>query len=286
MEGEPTSELIRAQLRRLRTKAGLSQEEFGKLVHFSNSQVSAIELGQRPFDRFFLKRADEVLDSGGLLTSLLRMAERDGQPNWLLSWLDAVQQAQQLRCYQPSLVHGMIQTENYARAIIRTDALLGDEELERRVSARMDRQSILFNADPPLYVAVIEEAALRRADESFRGIMMEQIAHLIECAQRPNIHIHLIPATVPMHVGLAGPFSLARGRDGGWVGSQETQLGGDVVNKDQDLAILLARWESVRSEALSRTQSIELMKEVITSWSWPAQLGASPPVVLNTTASR
>ncbi len=267
MEGESTVELIRAQLRRLRMNAGLSQEEFGKLVHFSGSQVSAIELGQRPFDRFFLKRADEVLNTGGLLTALLKMAERDKEPSWLLSWLDAARQARQLRCYHPSLVHGLLQTENYARAVIRTDDMLSDDEVERRVAARMDRQSILLSADPPLYVAVIEEAALRRADESFRGLMVEQIARLIECAQRPRVHVHLIPATVAVHVGLSGPFSLARGRDGGWVGSQETQLGGDVVDKDEDLAILLARWESVRSEALSRRQSIELMKEVMTSWS-------------------
>ncbi|MEU2613885.1 DUF5753 domain-containing protein [Micromonospora sp. NPDC007271] len=131
----------------------------------------------------------------------------------------------------------------------------------------MDRQSSLFSPDPPMYVAVIEEAVLRRADESFRGLMVEQIAHLIECAQRPHIHVHIIPATVALHVGLVGPFSLARGSDGGWVGHLETQLGGDVVDKDEDLAILLARWESVRSEALSRQQSIELMKDVMTSWS-------------------
>ncbi|SBT53397.1 helix-turn-helix domain-containing protein [Micromonospora narathiwatensis] len=267
MEDEPTAELIRSQLRRLRMKAGLSQEEFGKLVHFSGSQVSAIELGQRPFDRFFLKRTDEVLDTGGLLTSLLRMAERDGQPSWLQSWLDSERQAQQLRCYQPSLIHGLLQTENYARSVIRTDDMISEDEVERRVADRMERQSLLFSPDPPKYVAVIEEVVLRRADENFRGLMAEQIAHLIECAQRPHIHVHIVPVTVALHVGLVGPFSLARGRDGGWVGHLETQLGGEVVDKDEDMAILLARWESVRSEALSRQQSIELMKEVITSWS-------------------
>ncbi|WP_317985223.1 helix-turn-helix domain-containing protein [Micromonospora craniellae] len=83
MESEPTAELIRAQLRRLRLSADLTQEDFGKLVHFSGSQISAIELGQRPFDRLFLKRADEVLNSDGLLSGLLRIAELHGQPNWL-----------------------------------------------------------------------------------------------------------------------------------------------------------------------------------------------------------
>ena len=267
MEGEPTAELIRAQLRRLRVNAELSQEEFGRLVHFSGSQVSAVELGQRPLDRFFLKRADEVLGTGGLLTSLLKLAERDGQPSWFRPWLEAERQAQQLRCYQPSLVPGLLQTENYARAMIRTDDMLGDDEVERRLAVRMDRQSIITQPKPPKFVAVVEEAVLRRVDESFRGLMIQQIDHLIECAEHPFISVHVIPAEVSLHIGLTGPFTLARGGDGGWVGYLENQLGGSVIDKDDDLAILLSRWESVRSEALPRRQSVQLMKEVMTSWS-------------------
>jgi len=267
VEGEPTAELIRAQLRRLRVNAELSQEEFGRLVHFSGSQVSAVELGQRPLDRFFLKRADEVLGTGGLLTSLLKLAERDGQPSWFRPWLEAERQAQQLRCYQPSLVPGLLQTENYARAMIRTDDMLGDDEVERRLAVRMDRQSIITQPKPPKFVAVVEEAVLRRVDESFRGLMIQQIDHLIECAEHPFISVHVIPAEVSLHIGLTGPFTLARGGDGGWVGYLENQLGGSVIDKDDDLAILLSRWESVRSEALPRRQSVQLMKEVMTSWS-------------------
>ncbi|OKI57857.1 helix-turn-helix domain-containing protein [Micromonospora sp. CB01531] len=267
MESAPTAELIRAQLRRLRLKAELSQEEFGKLVHFSGSQVSAVELGQRPLDRFFLKRADEVLDTGGLLLALLKMAERDGQPSWLRPWLDAERDAQQLWCYHPTLIPGLLQTENYARVVIRADDMLSDDEVERRVAVRLDRQAVLSRPQPPKLVAVIEEAVLRRADESFRGLMTQQIAHLIQCTERPHISVHLIPADVSTHVGLAGPFTLARGDDGGWVAHLENQLGGTTVDKDEDVAIVVGRWESVRSEALPRRQSIELMKEVMTSWS-------------------
>lgn len=267
MASEPTAELIRAQVRRLRLKAELSQEEFGKLVHFSASQVSAVELGQRPLDRFFLKRADEVLETGGLLTALLKMAERDGQPSWLRPWLDAERNAQQLWCYHPTLVPGLLQTEHYARVVIRADDMLSDDEVEKRVAVRLDRQAVLSRPQPPKFVAVIEEAVLRRADESFRGLMTQQVAHLIQCVERPHINVHVIPAEISTHVGLAGPFTLARGEDGGWIGHLENQLGGTTIDKDEDVASLLARWESVRSEALPRRQSIDLMKEVITSWS-------------------
>jgi transcriptional regulator with XRE-family HTH domain len=266
VEGEPTAELIRAQLRRLRMNAELSQEEFGKLVHFSGSQVSAVELGQRPLDRFFLKRADEVLGTGGLLTSLLKLAERDGQPSWFRPWLEAERQADQLRCYQPSLIPGLLQTENYVRTMIRTDDMLSDDEVERRLAVRMDRQSVLSQPSSPKFVAVIEETVLRRVDEGFRGLMTEQIAHLIECSERFRINVHVIPAEISVHIGLTGPFTLARGQDGGWVGYLENQLGGSVVDNDDGVAILLSRWESVRSEALPQRQSTLLMKEVMTSW--------------------
>ncbi|MEU8259646.1 helix-turn-helix transcriptional regulator [Micromonospora sp. NPDC048999] len=267
MESGPSAELIRAQLRRLRMKAGLSQEEFGKLVHFSGSHISSIELGQRPFDRLFLKRADEVLDSGELLITLLKMAEREGQPSWLRPWLDAERDAQLLWCYHPTLIPGLLQIENYARTVIRADDMLSDDEVERRVAVRMDRQAVLGRPQPPKLVTVIEETVLRRADESFRGIMAQQIAHLLECAERSHISVHVVPAEISTHVGLAGPFTLARSEGGEWVGHLENQLGGTSIDKDEDVASLVARWESVRSEALPRRQSIELMKEVMTSWS-------------------
>ncbi|MER7460501.1 helix-turn-helix transcriptional regulator [Micromonospora sp. NPDC126480] len=267
MEGEPTSELIRAQLRRARMNAGLSQEEFGKLVHYSGSQVSAVELGQRPLDRLFLKRADEVLNTDGLLTSLLKMVERAGQPSWFRPWLEAERDARQLRCYHPTLVPGLLQTENYGRAVIRADGMLSDGEVERRLAIRMDRQAILDRPEPPQLIAVLEENVLRRADESFRGLMVQQIAHLVDRAEQPHIGVHLIPAEISIHVGLSGPFTLARGADGGWAGYLENQLDGTPVDKDEDLATLHARWEEVRSEALPHRQSVELMKEVMLSWS-------------------
>ncbi|GAA2187026.1 helix-turn-helix transcriptional regulator [Micromonospora lupini] len=268
MEGDaaPTADMIRAQLRRLRIAAGMSQEDFGRLVHYSGSMVSALELGQRPLDRLFLARADEVLTTGGLLIHLLKLAERDGQPSWFRPWLDAERSARQLRCFQPTLIPGLLQTENYARAVIRCDDLLSDDEVERRVHARLDRQSLLVQPEPPQFVAVVDELVLRRAGEEVRGLMVEQISHLIASLARPHVSLHIVPAGGGLHVGLSGPFNLARGADGGWVGHMEHQIDGLVVDSDHEVATLLTRWEMIRNSALPRQQSIELMKEVVTSW--------------------
>ncbi|MFI7551970.1 DUF5753 domain-containing protein [Micromonospora sediminimaris] len=197
------------------------------------------------------------------LLGLLRIAELHGQPHFLRPWLDAERVAQQLRCYHPTLVPGLLKTEHYARAVIRADDMFSDDEVERRLAVRMDRQAILTRPEPPILVAVIEEATLRRADESFRGIMAQQIAHLVDCVQRGGVLIHIIPAELSVHVGLDGPLTLARGAEGDWVGYLENQVGGATIDRAEELATLHAVWEGIRSVALPKGQSELLMKEVM-----------------------
>ncbi|WP_307804241.1 helix-turn-helix domain-containing protein [Micromonospora echinofusca] len=263
----PTADLIRAQLRRLRTVAGLNQEEFGKLVHYSSSKVSAVELGQHPLDEAFLARADAVLDSGDLLVSLLELARRDGAPSWFRPWLDAERAAEQLFCWEPSLIPGLLQTPNYARAVLRLDTTLAEAEVDQRVATRLDRQAILDRAQPPQYIVVLDESVLRRCGEGFTLLMAEQLGHLLACAEKPHISVHVVPADAVLHLGLSGPFTLARSTAGGWVGHLEHQLGGILIDNDEEVARLIQIWESVRNDALPRRQSIDLIKEVVETWS-------------------
>ncbi|TDC57210.1 XRE family transcriptional regulator [Micromonospora sp. KC207] len=258
MEGEQTADLIRAQLRRIRTAAGLSQEELGRRANYSASTISAVETGTRPLDKPYVKRMDEVLDTGGLFESLLRMAERDGQPSWFRPWLEAERNAKQLRYFNPTLVPGLLQTENYARTVLRFDDTKPEEDVERQVAARLERQEILVREHPPQVVAVIDESALRRTDAT----MGEQLAHLLRMAELPHVHLHAIPSYTGLHVGLSGPLALARSTDGGWVGHLENQLSGLVTDSEDEMATLLERWEGVRGLALPRDLSLALLKEV------------------------
>lgn len=100
----PTADLIRAQLRRMRNVAGMSQEDYGKRAHYSGSQVSAVELGQRPLDEVYLTRADEIFETGGLFVAMLELAKRDGEPTWFRPWLEGERNATQLRCFHPTLI--------------------------------------------------------------------------------------------------------------------------------------------------------------------------------------
>ncbi|MDH6460566.1 transcriptional regulator with XRE-family HTH domain [Micromonospora sp. A200] len=258
MEGEQTVDLIRAQLRKQRALIGMNQEEFGRRANYSASTVSAVETGTRPLDLAYAKRADEVLDTDGLFVSMLRMAQREGQPSWFRPWLEAERAAIQLRYFNPTLIPGLLQTANYARAVLRFDDTKPEDEVEKQVASRMERQEILTRERPPQVVAVIDEPALRRTD----AIMAEQLAHLLRMAELPHIHVHVIPGDAGLHVGLSGPLALARSADGNWVGHMDNQLAGSVVDGEAGVATLLAIWESVRGVALPRALSVALMKEV------------------------
>ncbi|MET8527475.1 helix-turn-helix transcriptional regulator [Micromonospora sp. NPDC005172] len=254
---------IVGEIRRARGAAGMTQEAFGRGAGFSASHVSAVEGETRALTMDFIKGADRALKNNGLFE---RMVAKLGAPSWFLPWLDAERVATQLRSWQPSLVPGLLQTEQYARAVIRCDDTLSEEEVDKRLAARLDRQAILTQPKAPQFVAVIGEEVLRRAGEDFRGIMAGQITHLTAMAERPNVSVHIVPGDVSMHAGLTGPFILARAADGKWVGQLENQLGGLVISGDDDVATLLSKWETIRNEALPRRQSTDLMKEVVTSW--------------------
>ncbi|MDW5325066.1 helix-turn-helix transcriptional regulator [Plantactinospora sp. KLBMP9567] len=258
MEHEDDFAFIRDQLRRQRALRGQSQEEFGKRTNYSASTVSAVETGTRAIDMPYATRADEILETGGLFVRLLKAAQRDSEPTWFRPWLDAERAAMQLRYYHPTLIPGLLQTENYARAVLRFDATRPEEEVEKLVASRLQRQEILTRDQPPLVIVVLDESALRRRD----AIMAEQLAHLLRMAERPYIQLHIIPDDAGLHVGLSGPLALARSADGGWVGDLENQLAGLVVDDEESIATLLARWESVRGVALPQNLSLALLKKV------------------------
>ncbi len=257
------AEFIVSEIRRARGAAGMTQEVFGRGAGFSASHVSAVEGGSRALTIDFIRGADRSLGSGGLFE---RLASKLGTPSWFLPWLDAEGSATQLQYFEPNLVTGLLQTEAYARAVLRLDPKLTDGEVDRRVTARMQRQSVLSREAPPNIILVMDEGAIRRAGEGHEKLMGEQLRHLVTRAEQPNISVHIIPAEIGLHAGLSGPLSLAHLPDGSWVGHLEHQLGGDVVDRPIDLDTLFARWESVRNEALPRRQSLKMIKEAADQW--------------------
>ena len=156
-------------------------------------------------------------------------------PAWFRSWLDAEREATSLRTWQPTLVDGLLQTEEYARALLSTRMGASDDEVEQMVAGRVDRQAILHRDGPPLLWVVMDEAVLRRPIGG-RWVMAQQLDHLVEMAQQPNVLIQVISLEVGAHEGVNGAFVIADCAKAPSIVYLETALTGLVVDRPEDVA--------------------------------------------------
>jgi transcriptional regulator with XRE-family HTH domain len=215
--------LLGAQLRKLREAKGVSREEAGWEIRASESKISRMELGRVGFkerdvaDLLTLYGVTDM-DERAALLSLARQANTPGWwhrysdvlPNWFQSYLGLEAAAALIRTYEIQFVPGLLQTPEYARAVI----LLGHhrapaEELERRVGLRMARQPMLNRPEGPQLWAVVDEAALRRPIGGFK-VMRAQLESLIDATKLPNVRLQIIPFHAGGHAAAGGAFTILR----------------------------------------------------------------------------
>jgi hypothetical protein len=208
---------------------------------------------------------DKALSTGGLFERLLStLVSIEQAPVWFRDWLKVEREATLIRWFEPMIVPGLLQTRAYAHAIIAGARLVGEAEVKQLVTTRMQRQGLLTRPRPPDLIAIIDEGALRRKVGG-ADVMAAQCEHLLACAEQPTIQIHVVPAEAGAYAGLAGAFALAKGSDFE-TAHLETPWQSRVSDQQNAIDSLIRRWEGIRGEALPRTQSIELIKEVGTAW--------------------
>jgi transcriptional regulator with XRE-family HTH domain len=215
--------VIGTQLRRLREAHGITRETAGDRIRASHAKISRLELGRVGFkerDVTDLLALYGVTDEEQLarVMDLMRQANTRGWwqqhsdvlPTWFENYLRLEQVAKVIRTYQVQFVPGLIQNEEYARAVIQHGHRARTEfEIERRVQLRMDRQKMLHQADAPHLWAVIDEAALTRPFGPPR-VMRAQIEHLLEVSSAPNIDIQVLPFHSGAHAAAGGSFTILR----------------------------------------------------------------------------
>lgn len=260
-----------AELRHYRTTAGLPQEQLGARVYCSGDLIGKIETGQRAPTEEFAAACDAVpeLATGGAL-SRLRDLLRDhlkqrAYPGWFHRWPDKEAAATTLRTFELVAVPGLLQTEDYARAVLRTQVMATDKEIEEMVGARMERQAILTRDSPAMLWVILDEGVLRRPVGG-SSVMREQVGRLAEDARRPNIVLQVIPLAVGAHQGLSGNFVIADFAEGPPAVYQDTAARGQIVEDADDIAAVTMMWATLNSEALPRSASLELVEEVAKTW--------------------
>jgi transcriptional regulator with XRE-family HTH domain len=255
-----------AELRRARLAAGMSQEQLGHALSYSGDLIGKVEISERVPTPEFAGRCDGAFpDLDGLFGRLLGLARRwDGpHPQWFRDWVQAETEATSLRSWEPMLVPGLLQTADYARSLFRAwQIATSDDELEERVSARMERQSILDRPTPPELWVVIDEAVLHRLIGS-RKIMYDQLLHLADASCRPSVTVQVVTADVGAHPGLLGGFVVAGFGDGApSIVYVEMAVEGQTIERSALVNKAISAFDRLRAEALPRKASRDLIGKV------------------------
>lgn len=213
---------LRTELRKARAQAGFTQDEVARRTEWSLSKVVRIEkgtVGVSGTDLQALLRLFGIPEDGDRGAELLELARGTRQSSWwsktyrpviseqYLQYIEYEEAASVLHVYEPLLIPGLLQTQEYATAIIRelADAGTPEDLIQARIDIRMKRQELLSQDPPPTIVCVLDEAAVQRTAGQ-RNLAQGQIAHLISLARRPDITIEIVPFTAGLHRGMLEPF--------------------------------------------------------------------------------
>jgi transcriptional regulator with XRE-family HTH domain len=261
-----------AMLRHYRVAAGLTPEELGARIYLSASQIRKVEEGTRTPTEALTQACEALpeLNSNGALTTLREILKdhlrHRAYPGWFQAWPDHESHARRLRNFELVVVPGLLQTEAYARAVLRTRVGATEEELDEAVAARLERQQILGHEHPPQLWVLIDEAVIRRPVGGAE-VMAEQLEFLASTARRPHIVLQVIPLAAGAHEGMrGGAFVLADFEDDPSLGYQDTAVSGQIVEDANQVEALAVTWDTLRLEALPRSASLDLVEEVAQGW--------------------
>ncbi|HEU5384543.1 MAG TPA: helix-turn-helix transcriptional regulator [Streptosporangiaceae bacterium] len=222
--GGPTVQrlVLGSQLHRLRESCGITAEQAAEAIRGSHSKISRIEHGRVGFkardvaDLLTLYGVTDAEERAALL-NLAKEANARGWwhaysdilPLWAESYVGLEAAASVIRTYQIQLIPGLLQTEGYARALIRQGSATSEEEIARRGELRASRQEILRRPDAPQLWVVVDEGALRRPVGT-REVVREQLAYLAEVAEHPAVTLQILPFSAGAHSAMGGPFTILR----------------------------------------------------------------------------
>jgi transcriptional regulator with XRE-family HTH domain len=247
------------ELRRHREAAGLTQRQLGDIVNYTGSLVGQVETARKLPTLEFSERVDAALGTGGLLSRLVELVLRSQLPAWFQQVAELQARAVEICSFETHMVHGLLQTEAYARAVL---GALDQSNLDDRTAVRLARQSIFEKNEPPVFWAILSEAALHQeigGPEAMRG----QLARLLVFEDNPRVNIQILPFSAGAHAGLQGSFDLYRfANDPTIVYTEGYGSGHPTANPDgvKDCSL---RYDHLQAAALSIRDSAELIRQVM-----------------------
>jgi transcriptional regulator with XRE-family HTH domain len=254
-----------AVLKALREEARLTQEQFAPLVQYSAAYIAKIEQGKRFPPRDLLDRSEGVLGAPGarvLAAAARSLTRKVGLASWFRQWAGIEEDAITLYAYECRAIPGLLQPEGYIRAIFeRRLPPVTEEQLEREVAARLDRQQVIQQRPNTAFSFVIEQAVLERrlgGDEVTRA----SIDHLLCVGRLRNVEIQIMPLRQEDHCGIDGHMYLAETPEHQWAGYTEGQRSSSLLTAPKDVSVLLQRYGKLRSQARDCRATISLLEQM------------------------
>ncbi|WDV51358.1 helix-turn-helix transcriptional regulator [Streptomyces coeruleorubidus] len=247
------------ELRRCREAAGLTQKQLGEILNYTGSLVGQIETARKLPTPEFSERADAALGTDGMFSRLVELVLRSRLPAWFQQVAELQARAVEICSFEALMVHGLLQTDAYARAVL---GVLDTSNLDDRTAVRLARQRIFEKEEPPVFWVILSEAALYQeigGPQTMRG----QLAHLLSFEGNPRINIQILPFSAGAHAGMQGSFDLYRfASDPTIVYTEGYGSGHPTANPDtvKDCSL---RYDHLQAAALSLRDSAELIRRVM-----------------------
>jgi len=252
--------LLGRRLRHLRERAGMSQRALAEQVGYPHTYISRVERGEQLPSEALAQAFDGQFEADGLFTELLHMAQDSLVANYSREFVSKEGDAIRIQVFTSSVIPGLLQTAEYTRDLFRA-GLAGDatNELEARVAVRTNRQGIFEREDPPLYWAIMDEAALRRSTAN-REVMRGQLEHILQKAESSRVTVQVLPFSQAIHPMMGGSLTLLTLKNGATVALVESFASGEAVDSPKRVVELVQRFDVARSKALPEIESLDLIR--------------------------
>jgi len=265
-----------SELRRLREAQSIKLEEVADRLGLAPSTLSRIETGKAPTRSAYLTSMLDFygVDDPSQRQMLVEMAREGHRKGWWAVWEDVLPtgfgiyvgleaEAASLRVFESLVVHGLLQTEEYARAVMTTvRRRQSAEEIDRLVSLRMQRQEVLLRADPMALWIILDEAVIRRAMGP-PELMYRQLVHLVEASQLPNVTLQVLEFSSGLHPALNGPFAIIEFPerfDPDVVYSEGVSGQAYIEEREKEVRARVEAFDLLRATALPPSDSAELIR--------------------------
>lgn len=251
-----------SQLRSWRARMGWTQVETGAKLGYSASLVSGVETMDKAPTADFAAHCDEAFGTPATFVTLQGLVAREAYPAFFAPVLPFEREAIRIHGWELGAVPGLLQTEDYARALIRcgrpTDT---SEAIDRLVAARRERQEIVTRENAPLLWYVLDESVLRHVVGG-PAVMCDQFDRLLAAADTPGVVVQVLPFEADNHAGSDGPISLYEFAASPSVCYTECYGGGRIVEDRTEVADLMTVINLIRASALSARDSRDLIHQV------------------------